>query len=193
MDINKKLAKKYNLNAEHFWKHKQGGNWIISHDAVMIIARTEGIVFHEPQIFIENHQSVAFLGSATLEGNHSETTWTTGEASPQNCFNKHIFAMAEKRLKDRLTLTLIGACQEGVYSDSEADDFSKNHKTQEEKFVDRVEKKNGVKKMSPAQAKLIKELIKNADNADKESAEEVFNSALSMKEASNLITELRGG
>lgn len=189
MDINKKLAKKYGLNADHFWKQKQSGKWIISHDAVMIIAQAEGIVFHEPTSFVESHRSVAFLGSATLK---DVTVWTTGEASPDNCFNKHIFAMAEKRLKDRLTLTLIGAYHEGLYSDSEADSFQKNHQTEEEKFVNRMEKKNGVKKMSPAQEKLIVKLLDEAEEDIRESAEEVLNSDPTMTQASNLINELKG-
>jgi len=35
------------------------------------------------------------------------------------------YAIAEKRLKDRLTLKLINAYEYGIYSDSEADGFSK--------------------------------------------------------------------
>ena len=36
-----------------------------------------------------------------------------------------MFAMAEKRLKDRLVLKLIDAYQYSIYSDSEADNFKK--------------------------------------------------------------------
>ena len=49
--------------------------------------------------------------------------WSTGEASPKNCKAPYPFAMAEKRLKDRLVLKLINAYEYGIYSDSEADNF----------------------------------------------------------------------
>ena len=47
----------------------------------------------------------------------------TGEASPNNCKAPYPFAMAEKRLKDRLILKLINAYEYGIYSDPEADNF----------------------------------------------------------------------
>ena len=48
-----------------------------------------------------------------------------------NCKMGYPYAIAEKRLKDRLTLKLINAYEYGIYSDSEADSFSKsaNRKT----------------------------------------------------------------
>ena len=51
--------------------------------------------------------------------------WTTGEASPTNNKMPYNWAMAEKRLKDRLTLQIINAYEYGIYSDIEADSFKK--------------------------------------------------------------------
>jgi len=64
------------------------------------------------------------LGTATLK---ERIEWSTGEASPKNCKAPFPFAMAEKRLKDRLTLKLINAYQYGIYSDVEADAFKKSN------------------------------------------------------------------
>ena len=62
------------------------------------------------------------LGSAEM---NDVQVWTTGEVSINNCKAPYPFAMAEKRLKDRLTLKLINAYEYGIFSDSEADSFKK--------------------------------------------------------------------
>ena len=123
MDI-KDLAKKYNLKKSDFWEMKFGGksNWIITHDAVEKIADVEVIKFHKPEVFRDNNSNVAMLGSATKGDKH---IWSTGESSSYNNKNPYNFAMAEKRLKDRLVLKIINAYEYGIYSDVEADDFKK--------------------------------------------------------------------
>lgn len=187
MNINQTLAKKYDLNTDDFWKQKQSGKWIISHDAVMKIAMAEGIVFHEPTSFVQSHSSVAFLGSATLK---DVTVWTTGEASPDNCFNKHIFAMAEKRLKDRLTLTLIGAYHEGLYSDSEADSFAKEYKTEEEQFLERQQVKRD-QTATDKQKRYLSELLASSHLTDEYKVQclDHVNNGITIEEASNMIDE----
>ena len=117
------IANKYKLDAkEDFWKHKQSGQWIITHDACEKIAQIEGITFERPDVYRDNNSNVAMVGGATL-GDRYE--WSTGEASPTNCKMSYNWAMAEKRLKDRLTLKLINAYQWGVSSEIEAESFKK--------------------------------------------------------------------
>jgi len=125
MDI-KELAKKYHLNKSDFWELKRGtlSKWIITHDAVEKIAYIEGITFSKPELLRNIDTDVAILGEATLK---ERTEWSTGEASPKNCKAPYPFAMAEKRLKDRLTLKLINAYQYGIYSDVEADAFKRQN------------------------------------------------------------------
>ena len=41
----KDLASKYKLDDNDFWRHKQSGKWIITHDAVEKIADQENIQF----------------------------------------------------------------------------------------------------------------------------------------------------
>ena len=120
----KDLAEKYKLGKSDFWEMKFGGKsmWIITHDAVEKIADIENIEFHIPQVFRDNNSNIAFLGEATKG---DKEVWSTGESSSFNNKNPYNWAMAEKRLKDRLTLKIINAYEYGIYSDVEADDFKK--------------------------------------------------------------------
>ena len=80
----------------------------------------------------------------------NKVIWSTGEASPTNCKAPYPFAMAEKRLKDRLTLKLINAYEYGIYSDVEADSFKKDSKmindikTEYEKLLELVREKQQI-------------------------------------------------
>lgn len=123
MDI-KQLAKKYELSKEDFWELKRGSlsKWIVTHDAVEKIAYKEGIEFLKPEFIRNDKNDVAILGFANLK---DRSEWSIGEASPNNCKAPYPFAMAEKRLKDRLTLKLINAYEYGIYSDVEADAFKR--------------------------------------------------------------------
>ena len=126
---NKFLAERYSLEGYHFWKHKQSGKWIISHKGCMIIAEKEQIEFTKPEYIKNEPDAVVMFGYAKVsdeEGNEKEV-WTHGEANHKNCFVPYPFAMAEKRLKDRLTLMVISAYGE-VYSEIEADEFAAQDK-----------------------------------------------------------------
>ena len=121
----KEIANEFNLTKSDFWELKRGGKsaWILTHDACEKIAYQKGIVFETPQIFRDNNSNVAMLGTGVLG---DRTEWTTGEASPTNCKMSYNWAMAEKRLKDRLTLKLINAYEYGIYSEVEADSFTRS-------------------------------------------------------------------
>ena len=130
---NKFLAEKYGLNKSHFWKPNQSGLWIISHVAVMIIADYEGIEFSKPEYIEKEMGSVVLLGSGEiiLENGDKKVKWTHGEANLKNCRVPYPYAMAEKRLKDRLTLMLISAYGD-VYSEIEADEFAARQQIHDE-------------------------------------------------------------
>jgi len=118
----KELQEKYKLSKDDFWEVRKG-NWVVNHDAVERIAVQEGIIFHKPEIMY-NMNGVALLGEAQLK---EHKIWSVGEASAENVkmAGKYYWSMAEKRLKDRLTLKLINAYEFGIYSDSEAESFKK--------------------------------------------------------------------
>ena len=119
------LIKTYNLSKDDFWTHKQSGNLIITHKACEKIARQEKIVFDMPKILSSENNNVAILCSATWG---DTTEWSIGEASPKTSFNIYYFAMAEKRVKDRLILKLIGVYGD-VYSEDESDEFRRNNQS----------------------------------------------------------------
>lgn len=126
---NKFLADRYSLTEQHFWKHKHSELWIVSHKGCMIIADQEGIVFSKPEYIKTEPDCVVMYGVASVsdqEGNVKEV-WSHGEANHKNCYLPYPYAMAEKRLKDRLTLMIISAYGE-VYSEIEADEFAAQNK-----------------------------------------------------------------
>ena len=119
----KELAKKYGLTKQDFWELPQrAGTWIVTHNACEKIADIEKIQFDYPEIHNGGNE-VAMIGKAR-KGDIE--VWSTGEANPDNCKNKYKWAMAEKRLKDRLTLKLINAAEYGIYSEEEADSFKES-------------------------------------------------------------------
>ena len=143
------LQKKYSLSKDDFW-NLTGNVWIIKHDAVEKIAKMENVIFENPTIQISERDCCVLFGSATIikEDKKIAEEWSFGEADLKlNCKNKYPYAMAEKRLKDRLTLKLISAYEYGIYSDTEADSFKKQ-KPKAEKlptpYENFLEKKNEV-------------------------------------------------
>ena len=123
----KELQKKYNLSKDDFW-NLTGNIWIIKHDAVERIAKIENVIFENPTIINSDRDYCHLFGTASIikEGRKIKDDWSFGEADLKlNCKNKYVFAMAMKRLRDRLTLSLIDAYEYGIYSDTEADDFKK--------------------------------------------------------------------
>lgn len=55
--------------------------------------------------------------------NPSQGIYEVGEVSKSNCKNEYPYAMAYKRLFDRVVLKLSKLAYAGIYSDSEADEF----------------------------------------------------------------------
>ena len=128
----KELSKKYNLTKNDYWQESRSKKWIITHDACQKIAHKEGITFAPPQIINSEKDFVRIVVSAKKG---EVVIWKTGEADTKNCKNLYLFAMCEKRAKDRCTLSLINAYQWGIYSDVEADSFAKpnyEHRTDEQ-------------------------------------------------------------
>lgn len=55
--------------------------------------------------------------------NDAQGIYEVGEANAANCKNEYIYAMAYKRLFDRVVLKLCKLAYDGIYSDSESDEF----------------------------------------------------------------------
>jgi hypothetical protein len=97
---------------------------VVKHKALERLAAAIGIIYTSPQILRAEKDEAVILVTGTI-GDKSE--WSIGEA----CINvnykvsgkqaAYVYAMAEKRAKDRVILKLAGL--HGVYSEDEADDF----------------------------------------------------------------------
>lgn len=59
--------------------------------------------------------------------NRGQGLYEVGEASAQNCKNAYPYAMAYKRLFDRVVLKICKLAFDGIYSDSEADEFKERY------------------------------------------------------------------
>lgn len=97
------------------------GTLVLYHRAYEIIAARERITFDAP-VIIEARSAdkiVALLVTGRM-GDRAE--WSIGEAAPGNCKNAYVYAIAEKRAKDRVVAKLVGLA-EYVYSEDEADEF----------------------------------------------------------------------
>ena len=119
------IQEKYELSKEpnvDFWKHKQSGQWILTHDACEKIAYKEGITLINIETLNSEKDFVRFL-ITMAKGDITITS--VGEADDKNCFSSYKGAMAEKRGIDRCILKLIHAYEYGISSEVEADDFKK--------------------------------------------------------------------
>ena len=97
----KELAKKYGLIEGDLWKHKQSGQWILTHDAVERIATIEGIL----QLNIETLNSEKdFVRFLITMAKGDVTITEVGEADDKNCFSSYKGCMAHKRGVDRCVL-----------------------------------------------------------------------------------------
>ena len=100
------FAEKYNLEGTDFWKHKQSGKWIITHDACEKIASKENIILVDWETLNSERDFCRFLITMAKEGKEIASI---GEASKENCQSKYYGSMAEKRGVDRCILKLINA------------------------------------------------------------------------------------
>lgn len=118
-----KFMETYKVDSDEVWEVRSGGAWAIKHAALERVAAQQKIEFLEPKpLEARGADKCAALIVYGKMGDRTE--WATGEAAPANCKNAYPYAMAEKRGKDRVTLKLLNA-HGSLYSEDEADDFSK--------------------------------------------------------------------
>tara|TARA_Y100001972_G_scaffold9808_1_gene10646 strand:- start:163 stop:756 length:594 start_codon:yes stop_codon:yes gene_type:complete len=122
----KELAEKYDLTKDDFWKHKQSGKWILTHDACTIIAHKENIILESFENIYQSDIDCRFLIGMSKDG---KLVKSIGEANKSNCTSKYLGCMAEKRGRDRCVLKLINAYEYGIYSEEESDDFKNQPST----------------------------------------------------------------
>ena len=119
----KDLATKYKLDQEDFWKHKQSGQWILTHDAIEKIATLENIKLKSR--IVDNSEVDLVRYWITMRNDKADGVSSIGEADRKNCMSQYLGCMAEKRGIDRCVLKLINAYEYGIASEVEAEDFKK--------------------------------------------------------------------
>lgn len=100
---------------------------IISHNGCLKIndEQTEENRFKPDCVSLDKN---GYMGSLVFTYcNENQGIYEVGEVSSENCKNSYPYAMAYKRLFDRVVLKLCRLAYSGVYSDSEADEFAQKY------------------------------------------------------------------
>lgn len=132
-------CEKYGLSDADFWilMNKGGSTMcytglIISHNGCLKInAKSDQDKRFKPEcadIYKDESGNIVMKYVSPEQG-----IYEFGEVSTKNCKNDYPYAMALKRLQDRVILKTSEIAFFGIYSDSESDDFKENPEEREEK------------------------------------------------------------
>lgn len=132
------------------------------------------------------NNSLIFEYNSSILDDDKQRIFEIGEVSSKNCTNDYPYAMALKRCMDRVILKNSKLAYSGVYSDSEAEEFSDNVENKEEekevKFIKATDKQLELIKEIYAEKKLeLKDIL---EKINKKKIEE-----LSIQEASKIISD----
>lgn len=149
LDIMRRLYTEYGLTKDHIFDHKhykiitrQGIDKIqasanieidytvellkVANESFMAQKEVRDEIYDDRFINIGDIVSVVIKAKGVRfdsEGKEVAVITTFGEASPSNCSNAYMMALAEKRAMARAVLKLAGLYEEGIFSEDEADDF----------------------------------------------------------------------
>lgn len=128
-------SNKYDVKPSDFWI-------LMNETKSGKMAYTGLIISHNGCLKINDHLESKFEPSCVSvdkSGFHDSLVYTyihpgqglyeVGEVSAKNCKNEYPYAMAYKRLFDRVVLKLSKLAYAGIYSDSEADEFQQKQDT----------------------------------------------------------------
>lgn len=149
---------------------------------------------NDDEYFKTYNESLIFeYDSSRLGENDKQRIFEIGEVSSKNCTNDYPYAMALKRCMDRVILKNSKLAYSGVYSDSEAEEFTDKQETDKQKENEEQEET----KFIPATEKQLS-MIKNLYESKVEKLTEILNelgkkkiNELSIQEASNIISKER--
>lgn len=141
---------------------------IISHNACLKINDH----LAEPDRFVPSCvelDKIGYNGSLVFTYcNDQQGIYEVGEVSPANCKNAYPYAMAYKRLFDRVVLKNSKIAYDGIYSDSEADEFREPLPDPEEAEDAKATEEA---RTAPLEAKYVKALKEQLAKAKKAPAE----------------------
>ena len=102
--------------------------------------------------------------------NDEQGIYEVGEVSADNCKNAYPYAMALKRCMDRVILKNCKLAYDGVYSDSEAEEFNQPQEEQQEKLS---------KKITKEQADVLLKVFENLNIAEEDVKKSLANMGVS--------------
>ena len=123
-------SRKYNVQESDFWilmnvtksEKMAYTGLIISHNGCLKINDCLSSRFDPTCVTLDKD---GYNGSLVYSYcNKEQGIYEVGEVSKSNCKNEYPYAMAYKRLFDRVVLKLSKLAYAGIYSDSEADEFA---------------------------------------------------------------------
>ena len=127
--------KKYGLSEDDFWVKKElspfkdkivYSNLILSHSGCIKVNNLQPKERQFKPGCVREGKGTQDGGVALIYSSDEQKLFKTGEASPRNSNVSFLYAVAEKRLFDRVVTALSGLYEEGVYGEDEADAFRKN-------------------------------------------------------------------
>lgn len=102
--------------------------------------------------------------------NDEQGIYEVGEVSADNCKNAYPYAMALKRCMDRVILKNCKLAYDGVYSDSEAEEFNQPQEEQQEELS---------KKITKEQADVLLKVFENLNIAEEDVKKSLANMGVS--------------
>jgi hypothetical protein len=147
----RELFKQHNVQLDRDDVWAVHGNPVVRHKALERLAASIGIAWDTPRfIRSERDEAVIFVAGSSAEG---AWEWSIGEACLGVNYKApggqaYVYAMAEKRGKDRVILKLAGL--HGVYSEEEADDFRQGAPEPSQAAPDKPKTQDAVRQQSEA-------------------------------------------
>jgi hypothetical protein len=132
------LFKRHNvpLSRDDVWEVRPGSP-VVKHAPLERLAAVIGVEWGPPQILRAEREEAVLIATGKIGDGQPE--WSIGEASIGVNYTvsgkqkPYVYAMAEKRAKDRVILKLAGL--HGAYSEAEADDLKQESKPEEQKIL----------------------------------------------------------
>ena len=196
-------SKKYGVTEADFWilmnttkndKMAYTG-LIISHNGCLKINDSLESKFNPECVSIDKD---GYKGSLVYTYcNAEQGIFEVGEVSQANCKNDYPYAMAFKRLFDRVVLKLSKLAYNGIYSDSESEEFSQQLNPDEKKKPETVPEQPTPTPPTPpkktAREMLIAKLYEKGIDVNAYAAEKGLNSKTTAKRFEELLKELDNG
>jgi hypothetical protein len=166
------FMEKYGVASDEIWE-VHGSTWVVKHKALERVAAEVGIVWDRPAMLeCNSNDGVAAMCVFGKLGERME--WSIGEALTVRQDRQggnykitgkqagYVYAMAEKRAKDRVILKLLET-HGALYSEAEADDFERPRESTQPRQNPHVTRPSDV--VSPADYDEHGEIIDNIPHA----------------------------